>query len=127
MDSAAVILRDRDDRVLLLLRGPTAPLGALQWNLPGGIVEPGESIADTARREAHEEAAVHVVSMLPFARVRFWGGLFYVFCATAWTGRVQLLDGEHVDHAWVPRAEAPHWDVISSQRPVLHSFAACPA
>jgi len=123
MDSAAVIVRDRGDRVLLLLRGPTAPQGALQWNLPGGLVEQGETLADAARREVREEAALHVMDMVPLARVRFWGGLMHVFCATTWGGRVRLLDGEHVDHAWVPRSEAPHWNVIPIQREALRVFA----
>lgn len=126
MDSAAVIVCDRDGRVLLLQRGPTAPQGALEWNLPGGIIEPGEVPEDTARREAREEAALRVAAMVPLARVKFWGGVFYVFGATAWSGRVQLLDGEHVAYAWVPREQLAAWNVISVQRPVLSTLAALP-
>ncbi|MDQ0506989.1 NUDIX hydrolase [Xanthobacter agilis] len=54
--SAAVF---RGPLVLLARRG-TAPgtPGAGLWSLPGGRVEPGETLADAARREVREEVGV---------------------------------------------------------------------
>lgn len=48
-----VILRDERQRVLLQRR-----LDNGLWGLPGGILEPGESILDCARRELHEETGL---------------------------------------------------------------------
>ena len=124
MDSAAVIVEDDTGRVLLLLRGPTAPRGALQWCLPSGFAQRGEDVASTARREAHEEAGLLVGMLVPVARTRSGGGILHVFRARDWAGPVQLLDGEHVTHAWVPRTKAASWDVVGAQLAVLRGYAA---
>lgn len=51
--SAAVF---RDGSVLLVERGKGAPRGL--WSLPGGHVEPGETVLEAAVRELMEETAV---------------------------------------------------------------------
>ncbi len=61
--SAAVF---RDGRVLLAKRGFAPGLGL--WSLPGGRVEPGESVAETAAREVMEEVGV-IIEVLGVAAV----------------------------------------------------------
>jgi len=51
--SAAIF---RDDRVLVGERGKGALAG--MWSLPGGHVEPGETVAEAARREVEEETGI---------------------------------------------------------------------
>lgn len=63
---AAVVIRDGRDRVLLVHH----TYGRLNWEIPGGGCDPGESAADTARREAHEELGVDV-TLGPLVRV-YW-------------------------------------------------------
>lgn len=46
----------RGDEVLLIRRGREPRLG--QWSLPGGRVEPGERLVETALRELREETGV---------------------------------------------------------------------
>jgi mutator protein MutT len=53
--AAAVVWRD--GRLLLTQRPPGGPLG-LQWELPGGKLEPGESAQQALVREIREELGV---------------------------------------------------------------------
>jgi 8-oxo-dGTP pyrophosphatase MutT (NUDIX family) len=53
--AASVVALDAGGRVLLLRRADNR-----LWGLPGGAMQPGETIAATARREAREEANVEV-------------------------------------------------------------------
>lgn len=55
--AAAVLFRAPSGRVLLLQRSDKVPR-AREWNLPGGRPERGETPAQTARREAWEEAGL---------------------------------------------------------------------
>ena len=50
---AAVILQDRDGSILLQRRADDG-----LWGLPGGIMEPGASLEETARRELREEVGL---------------------------------------------------------------------
>jgi len=53
--SVAVLIRDDKRRVLLEKRSDCG-----LWGLPGGRVEPGESVAQAACREIYEETGFHI-------------------------------------------------------------------
>jgi 8-oxo-dGTP diphosphatase len=54
---AAAVILDHAGRVLLVHHS----YGALDWQLPGGASEPGESIVETAVRELREETGLEGV------------------------------------------------------------------
>jgi 8-oxo-dGTP diphosphatase len=56
--AAGLVVDDRD-RVLLARRPPDGPL-ALEWELPGGKIEPGEAPVAAVRRELEEELGLEV-------------------------------------------------------------------
>lgn len=58
LGSAAIVV-DKNNRVLLGRRKKEPNFG--RWVLPGGKVEPFESIEDAVRREVAEETGLHVV------------------------------------------------------------------
>lgn len=55
LPGAAVIVLDSPRHVLLLQRADTGG-----WGLPGGFMEPGESLEETARREVREEVGLEL-------------------------------------------------------------------
>lgn len=116
----AVIIEDLHGRVLLLLRGPTAPWFPNRWNLPGGKIEPGESPTEAAMRETREETGLRVYTLSQLARL----DNLAVMRADDWTGRVRLVDREHTRASWVPKEIAWTWDLIPPQREVLRRFSA---
>lgn len=50
----------RDGRILLVRRSPSKRAHPNVWDLPGGVVEEGESELAALRRELSEELGVHV-------------------------------------------------------------------
>jgi mutator protein MutT len=58
MVGAGVIILDEQDRMLLTQRSDN---GA--WSIPGGSMEPGETLEEVARRETEEEVGLTVEQM----------------------------------------------------------------
>lgn len=56
--AAGAVVQDDLGRVLLVLRAHDPEAG--RWTIPGGHVEPGESLAECARRELREETGLEV-------------------------------------------------------------------
>lgn len=56
--SAMVRIQDDAGRLLMQRRAATG-----RWHVPGGYLEPGESLEDTARREALEETGLAVEAL----------------------------------------------------------------
>lgn len=51
---AVVIIRNENQQILLRHRKDG------DWGLPGGLMEPGETLEDTAMREAYEETGLRI-------------------------------------------------------------------
>ncbi len=60
VSAAAIVLNEQQE--LLLIKGP-----ARGWEMPGGIVENGESLKDAAIRETIEETGIDIEIL------QFWG------------------------------------------------------
>jgi 8-oxo-dGTP diphosphatase len=99
-------------RILLLRRSPTDRWKPGHWNLPGGRVDPGESIPAGAQRELAEEAGFVVpleslswrmnLSFTPTLK----GHVFRVCLPER--PQVTMPDGEHDAYQWVFVDQLPH-------------------
>ena len=88
------------------------------WVLPKGLIDPGETPAETALREGHEETGVHgrLVSKLGDVRyVYTWRGervfkIVSFYLATAMSGRIGEIppgmEREVADARWLPLVDA---------------------
>jgi ADP-ribose pyrophosphatase YjhB (NUDIX family) len=104
---AALLLRDDDDRILLV-----EPTYKPYWELPGGVVEAGESPRQAAAREITEELGLSivpgrllVVDWVPPRQGRT-DGLMVVFDGGRCRGPARLAESELRSWAWSDPAEA---------------------
>lgn len=90
-----------DGTMLLVQEGKETVRGL--WNLPGGHVEPGEDIAEAAKREAHEEtglefSAEHLLGIYTgIGRDHY---LHFVFTGSVRSGLLQPCPPEILDCRW---------------------------
>ena len=105
---AASVAVFREGRVLVAARG-RPPLEAV-YSLPGGLVEPGETLGQAALRELHEEVGVEAALIGFVAPVEFIerddaGRVrhHYVICAhvARWTAGDPQPGREALDVRWV--------------------------
>lgn len=118
----AAVIRD-GDRVLLLERNPEDYLGGL-FELPGGVVEPGETLQQALRREVAEETGLIVAD--PDC---YLGGFDYHSQSGRLTRQFNfqltapetpaIILSEHARFAWVGRAELAQYPVSPEVREVL--------
>jgi len=114
----------RDARVLITQRRADQSL-PLQWELPGGKVEPGEAPIAALERELAEEIGVTVEVG------RIWDVLFHAYPAFDLVMLVYactIVDGEPravevADVAWVAPGELSAWDLLPADRPLAERLA----
>jgi 8-oxo-dGTP diphosphatase len=99
---------DARAHLVLTVRGDSLGRHGGQVSLPGGAIEPGESIEEAALREAHEEAGLDAGQVTTGELVVVDHGPWsytYVLAGTATRTHLEPSDLETEDLAWVPVAE----------------------
>lgn len=121
--AAAAIVFDADGRVLLVQRGRAPARGS--WTLPGGRVEPGESVHDAALRELHEETGL-VAERAELVTVVVLGDYeIHEHLVRSWTGSAQAGD-DAADVRWAAADELDALAVTADVRRVLAIARAIP-
>ena len=116
----AGLILGADGRVLISQRRADQSL-PLQWEFPGGKVEPGEAPAAALARELMEELAITVEVG------RIWDVLFHAYPAFDLVMLVyacRIVGGEPravevADLAWVAPGELPGRDILPADRPLV--------
>ena len=116
-----------DDRRILITQRRADQALPLQWEFPGGKVEPGEAPVAALVRELQEEIGVTVVVG------RIWEVLFHAypdFDLVMLVYACRILDGEPpravevADLRWVEAANLPAWDILPADRPLVDRLVA---
>lgn len=126
--AAAVVFRE-DGRLLLVRRGREPQRG--RWSVPGGKVEPGETVAQAAVRETREETGVRVRVDHELGTVRIPAGADLVYevrdVAATYLGGV-LRPGDDADAArWATPDELLSLTTTDGLREHLVRFGVLPS
>ncbi|MEL7415804.1 MAG: NUDIX domain-containing protein [Pseudomonadota bacterium] len=98
----------RRDRVLVCLRSEQRPAYPGYWSMPGGHVEPGESLIAALHRELQEELGIAVTDAGAPVTIDdpTRPTQYTLFAVRAWRGTPELLGDEHSQMMWVSIEEA---------------------
>jgi 8-oxo-dGTP diphosphatase len=121
---AAII--ERDGLILIGQRKP-GQSHALQWEFPGGKVEPGETPEAALARELEEELSILDATGKEIARYSYeYPGKkpieLIFFRVTSYAGDVE--DRIYHATAWAPRAKLREYDFLEGDRDFLRDFSA---
>lgn len=106
------VLVERDGCILLMRRARTGFFDGL-YSLPGGHVEPGESLRQTAVREMREETGLRIdpgalANVGVVHRLSDTNRIDFFLRATAWSGEPEIREPDKCDAlGWFDRDSLP--------------------
>jgi len=121
-------LIEREGKYLVTRRSRINTYMPLKWDIPGGIVEPGETVEETIFREINEEIGLTIDigrvvyvyvnrDQLP-ARQTFQT----VYLCKYRSGKVHLNPSEHDMYQWLEYDDIASVDMIDFLRELLESY-----
>lgn len=121
--AAALIVRGGE--VLICQRRPDQPMG-LQWEFPGGKIEPGETPEQALARELEEELGIHAVIGPRVTHVRHnyrHGGAvdLQFFAVREFSG--ELENRIFAQFRWARLEDLPSYDFLSADRGLIKDLA----
>ncbi len=122
--AAALIVRG--GQILIGQRRPDQPM-ALQWEFPGGKIEPGESAEEALTRELAEELGIQASVGAPVTRIRHnyrHGGAvdLQFFAVHEFAGEIDNQIYEQV--RWVRLEDLTGYEFLAADRGLIKDLAA---
>lgn len=121
---ARVIILNNKGKILILKRNPSEEHYPGLWDIPGGGMDKGESLKDTAIREAKEECGLDVKIQEDYFTVFHRTDApvdIYGFLGGLTKGDV-VLSKEHTDFAWMPKDEWQNFELIPSSKAIVKAY-----
>jgi 8-oxo-dGTP diphosphatase len=120
---AALIVRGGE--VLICQRRADQPMG-LQWEFPGGKIEPGESAEQALARELDEELGIHATIGPPVTRIRHNyrnGGAvdLQFFAVREYAGEIE--NRIFAQLVWAGLETLPEYDFLPADRGLVRDLA----
>jgi ADP-ribose pyrophosphatase YjhB (NUDIX family) len=121
---AKTVVFDEHSKVLLIRRSATDARRPLEWDMPGGFVEEGESYITATAREIHEEAGLVIPEKainIVWASAAFtdYGNVVWVFFVARTKHGAIKLSNEHDKAIWVSLDDAIKQVTYPLQQKVL--------
>lgn len=102
MNSAHILIINENNEVLIVRRSMDDVWEPNKFAIPGGGIEPGESLIQGIQRETQEEVALTLDPKKILYLADLSKRLNHCFFATNYfNGEVKLRDGEHTEFRWV--------------------------
>lgn len=122
--NSTVALIDRHDRLLLLLRGSTAPWMPNRYCLPGGGINQNENLIDAGIREVYEETGIELdKNLVNPVTVNYKSGYSkIVFVHKSPQILSVVLNWEHSDYVWTSTSKALNMDLVPGLRTTIKTL-----
>ena len=119
MRKTSILFLRRDGELLLAMK--KRGFGEGKWNGPGGKQEPGESIIETAIREAQEEIGITPLQPQLVGRLKFYlkdqpqfDFHCHIYVATEWEG--EPSESEEMAPRWFRETDIPYETMWADDR-----------
>jgi 8-oxo-dGTP diphosphatase len=120
---AALIMRGGE--VLICQRRPDQPM-ALQWEFPGGKIEPGESAEEALARELDEELGIQATIGAPVTHIRHNyrnGGAVDLRFFTVREFAGEITNRIFARLVWAKLEDLPTYDFLPADRGLVRDLA----
>lgn len=118
LSCADVLVFNEKGEVLILQRGEKAPWMPLKWGLPGGHVDPKESLLISAKREVKEEAGLEPENLVYYKTIIDFGFLLSYFISFMVNPKVKI-SSEHNDYKWISKKDLETIDFVPNLKLIL--------
>ncbi len=134
--AGGVVVDVQDGRARIAIIARRNRSGRIEWCLPKGHVEPGETLRQTAEREVAEETGIRGRVLVTLGTVEYWFStpqhrihkMVYHYLLEATGGRLTVEDDpdqEAIDAAWYPLDEVHEQLTFPNERRIAQAAWQC--